>query len=263
MRHIVLISLSLAIVVSSSILAQDKAYNPFTPGSCLAAQSDGVRWKPYCDQAQALHAGLTQRSRTASIELAQLKKLLLDAGDLSMWQFLSLSLAERGPYYASVPRKMALMDEIEATLNLEAKPDRFVALAIKVIRANTVGNGPAEGVVEEATSLIEGETNPHLLEMLSSSLIKHTNALVGIENYDAATASLHACESASDAWGNPLMPQRCYNLVRLTGREPEAFLQTVALREEALTCGRDLVPLCNLFRKSGHGKYLPDAGTEG
>lgn len=237
-------------------MAQDKVDNPFAPDSCLAAQSEGRRWLPYCDEAQALHAGLTQRTRTASIELAQLKKLLLDANDLSMWQFLSLSLAERSPYYASSQRKIALMDEIEATLNKDARADRFIALAMRVIRAHAVGNGPAENVIEDATLLLEGEKNPHLLEMLSSTLIKHTNVLMTLGDYQAAMLSLQTCEKVSDAWGNPLMPQRCYNLARLTGREPAEFLQEVAKREEMLTCGRDLTPLCNLFRKTGHGKYL-------
>lgn len=240
----------------SQVAAQDKPENPFAPSSCLGAQSEGKRWPSYCDQAQTLHAGLTQRSRTASIELGQLKKLLFEANDISMWQFLSLSLAERSPYYASRQRKIALMDEIEATINMEMKADRFVELAARVIRANAMSDGAAPGVIEDASLLLEGQKNPQLLELLSSTLIKHANALAALGDYQGAAQSLRICDKASDAWGNPLMPQRCYNLTTLTGREPVEFLREVAAREEALTCGRNLVPLCNLFWKTGHGKFL-------
>ena len=91
-------------------------------------------------------------------------------------------------------------------------------------------------------------------------MIKLAQLSINKARYDTALAGLDVCEKASDAWGDPLMPQRCYNLLQLTGAEPQAFLAEVARREERLTCGRNLKPLCNLFRKSGHGKYLaPDA----
>ena len=254
----------LLLTLAMSVMAQEpeKPASPFAPESCLSAPGEARTWASYCSDAQVIHDRLMQRSRTAPVELKQLKSLLLDKGDRHMWQFLSIGLVERSPYFSSKPRKFAMLEEIEATLDLTAKPDRFVALAADGIRA--FENDDAAGIpalVTRASDLAEGETNKHLMAMLGSTMIKLAQLSARAEDFATARAALELCERASDAWGDPLMPQRCYNLLNLSGSEPAEFLAFVATREEALTCGRNLRPLCNLFRKTGHGRFLP--GAEG
>lgn len=247
----------LALTFCIAATAQDER-SPFEKESCLSAPGEARTWAPYCNEAQALHDRLMQRSRIAPVELKQLKSLLFDKGDRQMWLFLSIGLVERSPYFSSTPRKIAMIEEIEAALVPSAKPDQFVKLAAESIRIYEENKAEeVAGLVSRADALMEGESNKHLMAMLGSSMIKMAQLSARQGLYDSARNALDLCERASDAWGNPLMPQRCYNLISLNGNEPQEFLTFVAAREEALTCGRNLRPLCNLFRKTGHGKYLP------
>lgn len=247
------------LMIGGSSAAQE-ATSPFEPGSCLSSPGEARTWAAYCSEAQALHDGLMQRSRTAPVELKQLKSLLLEKGDRHMWQFLGIGLVERSPYFSSTPRKLAMIEEIEATLDPASKPDRFIALAADIIRVFEERDGTAAAdLVARARTLMADENNKHLMAMLGSSMIKLAQLSASSGVYDVAREALDVCEAASDAWGNPLMPQRCYNLMPLSGKEPTDFLKHVAAREEALTCGRGLKPLCNLFHKSGHGRFLETA----
>jgi len=251
---------ALATLLLGSVAAAQETPSPFDAESCLSSPGEARTWAPYCNEAQALHDGLMQRSRTAPVELKQLKSLLLDKGDRHMWQFLSIGLIERSPYFSSKPRKLAMIEEVEATLNPEAKPDRFIALAADSIRVfEEQESGAVAELVARGNALMAGETNKHLMAMLGSTMIKLAQLSAGAGAYDVARDALDLCEAASDAWGNPLMPQRCYNLIALSGKEPADFLRHVAAREEALTCGRNLKPLCNLFHKTGHGRFLAEA----
>ncbi|WP_262690584.1 hypothetical protein [Kordiimonas aestuarii] len=250
-------------VTSQTLRAQDIAKAPpFPEQSCLGASAGARNWPSYCNDAQALHDKLVSRTRTAPVELKQLKSLLWEKGDQDMWRFLALSLAERSPYFSSKARRIALMDEIEASLEQKDRVDDFIRVATDTIRA--VEKGEVEPTVEyikAGQDLLPGENNRHLLALLGSSMIKLAQLNSLHARYDIALEALDLCEKASDAWGNPLMPQRCYNLLSVFGNEPEGFLAEIATREERLTCGRNLTPLCNLFRKTGHGRYLP-ANTE-
>ena len=238
--------------------AQMEATSPFAPDSCLSAQGDARTWAAYCSEAQAIHDRLMQRSRTAPVEIKQLKSLLFERGDKQMWQFLSIGLVERSPYFSSKPRKLAMISEIEETLNPEMVADRFVAVTTESIRAFEEGDASVvPSLVDRAEALMEGQDNKHLMALLGSSMIKLAQLSARDGALDTAEKALTICEKASDAWGNPLMPQRCYNLMTLSGTEPDAFIHFIASREEALTCGRGLKPLCNLFHKTGHGRFLP------
>jgi hypothetical protein len=251
---------ALVALLLGSVAAAQETPSPFDADSCLSSPGEARTWAAYCSEAQALHDGLMQRSRTAPVELKQLKSLLLDKGDRHMWQFLSIGLLERSPYFSSKPRKFAMIEEIEATLDPAAKPDRFVALAADSIRVfEEQESGAVAGLVARGNALMVGESNKHLMAMLGSTMIKLARLSTGAGAYDVARDALDLCEAASDAWGNPLMPQRCYNLISLSGNEPADFLKHIATREEALTCGRNLKPLCNLFRKTGHGRFLGEA----
>ncbi|WP_417451121.1 hypothetical protein [Kordiimonas sp.] len=232
---------------------------PFGSNSCLAATDGARNWPKYCDEAQVIHDRLVGRTRTAPVELKQLKALLWENDDQQMWQFLAISLAERSPYFSSTPRRLALMDEIEESLGDNGRIDGFVKLAANAIRAKEQGEaGKAAGYIEEGVTMLSGENNRHLLALLGSTMIKLAQLNVDAGDYAVALDALALCRKASDAWGNPLMPQRCYNLMQLSGSEPEVFLAEIATTEKMLTCGRGLKPLCNLFMKAGHGKYLPN-----
>ena len=254
-------AVGLTLTFASGALAQDVP-SPFEKESCLSSPGEARTWAPYCSEAQALHDRLMQRSRTAPVELKQLKSLLFDKGDRQMWLFLSIGLVERSPYFSSTARKLAMIEEIEQALVPTAKPDQYVALAAESIRIYEESKAEdVAGLVARAKTLMEGESNKHLMAMLGSSMIKMAQLSARQGLYDSARDALALCEQASDLWGDPLMPQRCYNLISLNGSEPREFLTFVATREEALTCGRNLRPLCNLFRKNGHGKYLAE-GTD-
>ena len=163
-----LIGVTLIITGSLSAQAQETgkaAAAAFQPDSCLAAASSRS-WPAYCTDAQRIHDRLTQRTRTAPVELKQLKELLWEKGDQHMWQFLALSLAERSPYFSSTARRLALMDEIDGSVEAGGRPDAFVLLASATIRVYELALADqAAGLVAEGQRLLEGEKNRHLLAL--------------------------------------------------------------------------------------------------